>query len=338
MATTGALLWLKNDKAANRDPLDIPGLLLVTSGLFCLVYGFSHAETTAWSNPFTVGFLVVGVILLASFALLEPRLSYPLLPPRIVRNRTRGGSILAMLLASMGLFGVFLFLTYYMQETLRFSPVKTGIAFLPMIAALAGMAQVSNRVLLPRFGPKVIVPIGLLMNAAALYLLHLVGLHSSYVSHVLPYLLLLGFGFGLSLAPSFSTGTLGLKPHDAGVGSATLNTSQQVGGSIGTALLNTLAASAATAYLVGRAITPANLQAAAVHSYTTAFLYSSLIFVVAAVIAGLVLPRGNMRALSRPAPDRTGGTGTDSRPSAGVISGGTTQPPVGLRASPALHS
>src|SRR2546429_2401077 len=108
-------------------------------------------------------------------------------------------------------------------------------------------------------------------------------------------LLLLGLGFGLSLAPSFSTGTLGLKPSDAGVGSATLNTSQQVGGSIGTALLNTLAAGAATAYLVGRAITPANVQAAAVHSYTTAFLCSSVIFVVAAVAAALVLPRGNMR-------------------------------------------
>ena len=120
--------------------------------------------------------------------------------------------MLAMLFASMGLFGVFLFLTYYLQETLKFSPVKTGIAFLPMIAALAGMAQVSNRVLLPRFGPKVIVPTGLLMNAAALYLLHRVGLHSSYVSQVLPYLVLLGLGFGLSLAPSFSTGTLGLKP------------------------------------------------------------------------------------------------------------------------------
>ena len=201
VATTGALLWLKNDKAADRDPLDIPGLLLVTSGLFCLVYGFSHAETTAWSNPFTIGFLVFGVILLASFALLELRVPYPLLPPRVIRNRTRGGSMLAMLFASMGLFGVFLFLTYYLQEILKFSPVKTGIAFLPMIAALAGMAQVSNRVLLPRFGPKVIVPIGLLMNAAALYLLHRVGLHSSYASHVLPYLLLLGLGFGLSLGP-----------------------------------------------------------------------------------------------------------------------------------------
>jgi sugar phosphate permease len=180
-----------------------------------------------------------------------------------------------------------------------------------MIAALAGMAQVSNRVLLPRFGPKMIVPIGLLMNAAALYLLHRVGLHSSYVSHVLPYLLLLGLGFGLSLAPSFSTGTLGLKPSDAGVGSATLNTSQQVGGSIGTALLNTLAAGAATAYLVGRAVTPANVQAAAVHSYTTAFLCSSVIFVVAAVIAALVLPRGNMRVLSG---SGLGGTAAEPAP------------------------
>jgi EmrB/QacA subfamily drug resistance transporter len=305
IAITGALLWLKNEKDADRDPLDIPGLCLVTGGLFCLVYGFSHAETTAWNNPFTIGFLVFGVILLASFAMLELRVSHPLLPLRIVRNRTRGGSMLAMLFASMGLFGVFLFLTYYLQETLRFSPVRTGLAFLPMVVALAGMAQVSNRVLLPRLGPKVIVPIGLLLAAAALFLLHGVGLHSSYVSHVLPSLLLLGLGFGLSLAPSFSTGTLGLAPHDAGVGSATLNTTQQVGGSVGTALLNTLAAGAATAYLVGRAMTPANLQTAALHSYTTAFLWSSLIFVVGAVVAGLVLPKGNMRALSGPAPEST---------------------------------
>ena len=298
VATVGALLWLKNDKAADRDPLDIPGLLLVTGGLFSLVYGLSHAETTAWSNPYTIGFLVLGVVLLASFAYLETRTTFPLLPPRVVRNRTRGGSMLAMLFASIGIFGVFLFLTYYLQGTLGFSPVKTGVAFLPMVAALAGMAQVSNRVLLPKIGPKIIVPIGLLMDAVAMYLLHLVGLHSSYVSHVFPYLILLGLGFGLSLAPSFSTGTLGLQPHDAGVGSATLNTSQQVGGSIGTALLNTLAAGAATAYLVGRVASPANLRTAALHSYTTAFLWSSIIFVAGAVIAGLVFERGTLKALA----------------------------------------
>jgi hypothetical protein len=137
------------------------------------------------------------------------------------------------------------------------------------------------------------------MAAVALYLLHMVGLHTSYVSHVLPYIILLGFGFGLSVAPSFSSGTLGLAAHDAGVGSATLNTSQQVGGSVGTALLNTLAAGAVTSYLVGRIPTRANLKAAALHSYTTAFLWSSLIFVVGAVVAGLVLERGSLSALAQ---------------------------------------
>jgi EmrB/QacA subfamily drug resistance transporter len=297
-AATGALLWLKNDQATDRDPLDIPGLLLVTGGLFSLVYGFSHAETTAWRNPFTIGFLILGVALLGVFTYVQTRRTHPLLPLRIVRDRTRGGSLLAMLFASIGIFGVFLFLTYYLQGTLGFSPVKTGVAFLPLVVGLAGMAQVSNRVLLPKVGPKVIVPIGLLTDAVAMYLLHLVGLHSSYFIHVFPYLLLLGLGFGLSLAPSFSTGTLGLQPHDAGVGSAALNTSQQVGGSIGTALLNTLAAGAAAAYLVGKVASPATLATAALHSYTTAFMWSSFIFVAGAVIAGLVLRPGNLKTLA----------------------------------------
>jgi EmrB/QacA subfamily drug resistance transporter len=296
-ATAGAILWLKKDEGADHDPLDLPGLFLVAGGLFCLVFGFSHAETTAWSNPFTIGFLVAGVLLLAVFAYVETRAKYPLLPPRVVLNRTRGGSALAMLFASVGIFGVFLFLTYYLQGTLGYSPVKTGIAFLPLVAALAATAQVSNRSLLPRFGPKPIVPIGLLVSAVALFGLHLVGLHSSYVSHVLPYLLVLGVGFGLSVAPSFSTGTLGLAPQDAGVGSASLNTAQQVGGSIGTSLLNTLAAGAAASYLVGRALTPANIQAAQLHSYTTAFLWSAAVFVAGAVVAGLVLQRGGLSAL-----------------------------------------
>jgi hypothetical protein len=132
---------------------------------------------------------------------------------------------------------------------------------------------------------------------------------------VLPYLIVLGVGFGLSVAPAFSTGTLGLAPQDAGVGSATLNTAQQVGGSIGTALLNTVAASAATSYLVGRTVSPANLQAAAVHGYTTTFLWSSVIFVAGAVVAGLVLQRGGLASL---APGyqitATADTGVDEKP------------------------
>jgi EmrB/QacA subfamily drug resistance transporter len=298
VATAGAFAWLQRDEGANHDPLDLPGLFLVAGGLFSLVFGFSHAETTTWSDSFTIGFLVAGVVLLTTFAYVETKVEYPLLPPRVVLNRTRGGSLLVGLFGSVGIFGVFLFLTYYLQATLKFSPVKTGVAFLPLVAALATMAQVSNRVLLPRFGPKPIVPIGMLVSAAAMYGLHFVSAHSAYVSHVLPYLLVLGIGSGLSISPAFSTGTLGLAPQDAGVGSATLNVAQQVGGSIGTSLLNTLAASAAASYLVGRALTPANVQGALLHSYTTSFLWSSLVFVIGAIVAGLVLQRGNLATLS----------------------------------------
>jgi EmrB/QacA subfamily drug resistance transporter len=298
IAGVGAVLWLKNDRAADRDPLDIPGLLLVTGGLFCLVYGFSHAETTAWANPYTIGFLILGVLLLGVFAFVQSRRRFPLLPLRIVRNRTRGGSLLTMLFASAGVFGVFLFLTYYMQGTLGFSPVKTGVAFLPLVVGLAGMAQVSNRVLLPKVGPKIIVPIGLVFDAVAMVEFHELGLHSAYFSHVFPYLLLLGIGFGLSLAPAFSTGTIGLAPHDAGVGSAALNTSQQVGGSVGTALLNTLAAGAAASYAVGKIASPALLRAAALHSYTTAFLWSAIIFAAGAVLTAAVFQRGTLGTLA----------------------------------------
>jgi EmrB/QacA subfamily drug resistance transporter len=297
IAATGAFLLLHHDKAADSDPVDYPGLACVTGGLFLIVYGLSHAETTAWRNPWTIGCLVAGVALLGIFSLVERATEYPLLPLRILADRTRGGSMLAMLFASIGIFGAFLFLTYYLQTILQYSPVKSGLAFLPMVVGIASMAQVSNRVLLEAIGPKIMVPFGLLVDAFAMSQLHRITVHSGYWADVFPYLLLLGFGFGLSLAPSFSTGTLGLAPHDAGVGSASLNTSQQVGGSIGTALLNTLAAGAATAYLVGRAPTPENLRVAALHSYTTAFGWSSLIFVGGAVVTGLVLRRGRLSEL-----------------------------------------
>jgi len=298
LAATGATAWLRNERGDDHDPLDVRGLVTVTSGLFLVVYGFSHAETTSWSNPLTIGCLAASVVLLTTFAILEARVSHPLLPLRIVLDRTRGGSMLAMLFAAAGMFGIFLFLTYYLQGTLGFSPVKTGIAFLPMVGALIAVAQLSNRVLLRTLGPKLIVPPGLALAAVALFFLHDVGVHTSYWTHVLPELLVLGLGFGLSLAPSFNVGTLGLTPDDAGVGSATLNTAQQVGGSIGTALLNTLAASAASAYLVGRVVSPATSQAAAVHSYTTAFLWSAGIFAAGALIAAFVLKRGTLQQLA----------------------------------------
>jgi len=326
IATVGAVRWLKNDKAADHDPLDLPGLFMVTGGLFFLVYGFSHAETTSWTDHYTIGFLALGVILLGSFGWFETRAKFPLLPMRIVLSRTRGGSMLAMLFASVGMFGFFLFLTYYLQDTLGWSAVKTGLGFLPMVGALIVMSQVSNRFLLPKVGAKPIVPVGLLVAAVAMYELHDVGLHTAYVSHVLPYIVLLGIGFGLSLAPSFSAGTLGLAPQDAGVGSAAVNTSQQIGGSIGTALLNTLAASATAAYFVGRAVTAASTKASALRGYTTAFQWAALIFVVGAVVTGLVLKKGNLAALAGGDQDLPSGaqpkrdsSSTTSRPAGEVM-------------------
>lgn len=297
ITTIGALLWLTNDHGADHDPLDVPGVLMEGVGLFLLVFGCAHAETAAWSAPLTIISLVAGALLLALFGWFETKAKYPLLPPRVVISRTRGGSLIVMLISSVGIFGVFLFLTYYLQATLSFSPVRTGIAFLPLIASLSVVAQVSNRSLLPKFGPKAIVPIGMLTCGCASFGLQSLRVHSSYAGHVLPYLILLGIGSGLSVAPSFSTGTLGLAPQDAGVGSATLNTAQQVGGSIGTALLNTLVASAVTSYIASHALSRATLGAAAVHGYTTAFKWSGLIYFVGALIAGVVLPRGNLAAL-----------------------------------------
>jgi EmrB/QacA subfamily drug resistance transporter len=310
-AASGALLWLKNDKGADRDPVDLPGLFLVGVGLFSLVFGLSHADTTAWSDPVTIACLSAGLVLLTVFAIFETRAKHPLLPPRIVLDRTRGGSMLVMLFAAVGIFGVFLFLTYYLQATLGFSPVKTGLAFLPLIGALSVVAQVSNRMLLPRFGPKAIVPIGMLIAGAGSLGLHSLGLHSSYAAHVLPYLIVLGIGSGLSVAPAFSTGTLGLAPQDAGVGSATLNTAQQVGGSIGTALLNTLAASAATAYLSRHALTLTSAGTAAFRGETTAFLWSGVTYIAGALIAGVVFPTGGLAALNARQPRRPDRAATD---------------------------
>jgi EmrB/QacA subfamily drug resistance transporter len=316
VAIAGSLLWLRTDRGTDHDPFDLPGIFLVAGGLFALVFGFSHAETTSWGDAVTIGSLSLGAVLLTIFVVVESKARYPLLPLRVVLNRTRGGSLVVMLIASVGIFGVFLFLTYYLQETLGFSPVKTGIAFLPMVVALAATAQVSNRVLLPKFGPKPVVPLGLLIAASALLGFHYVQLHSSYESHVLPYLVVLGLGLGLSVSPAFSAGTLGLAPQDAGVGSAALNTAQQVGGSIGTALLNTLAAGAGASYLAGRVATPTVLQQAQLHSYTTAFLWSCLIFVVGAIVSGLLLRPGSLTRLAseNTLPREEGDTGAPARP------------------------
>jgi EmrB/QacA subfamily drug resistance transporter len=297
-----AVALLTNQVPAERPKLDVPGAVVVSLGLFALVYGFSQAEPRGWTDVVTLGSLAAGVILLALFVVIERRAAHPLLPLRIVLDRNRGGSYLSVLISGAGMFGVFLFLTYYLQKTLAYSPVTTGLAFLPMVGAIVLSSTFSNAVLLPRVGPKPLVPTGMLLAALGMAILAQLGVHSSYATHVLPALLVTGLGLGLIFAPSMNTATLGVRPDDAGVASATVNSCQQVGGSIGTAFLNTIATAAVASYLSGKIPTPAVAAQAAVHGYTVAFWWASGIFCVGAVVAGTLLRSGVAVAVAEAEP------------------------------------
>ena len=309
LAATGAVTVLRHQAPRGRGRLDLPGVVLVSAAMFSLVYGFSNAASHGWHAPSTYGFLAAGVALLAVFALWQSRAANPLLPPRVVLDRNRGAAYLAVLIAGAGIFGIFLFLIYYLQQTLHYSPAVSGVAFLPLIATLVVSANLSNVVLLPRLGPKPLVPAGMLLSAASLVWLTRIGVHSGYAASVLGPLMLAGLGFGFTIAPSMNTGTFGVASQDAGVASATLNTGQQIGGSIGTALLNTIFASAVAHYLAGH-LSPATLihghpapsliGLSLIHGYTTGFWVAAAIFGAGAVICGTLFRAGPLRA-SEPA-------------------------------------
>jgi EmrB/QacA subfamily drug resistance transporter len=281
-----------------RDPdvrIDWPGTVLVATGLVAVVYGLSEADTKGWGAPTTLALLAAGMVLLAVFVLVERRVHHPLLPLRIVLNRFRGGAYLAIGLSAIGIFGIFLFLTYYFQLTLAYSPVKSGLAFLPMIAAITAASTTCSGVLMPRVGPRPLVPVGMLLAAGGLSILAArLGLRTSYLDWILPALLLTGAGLGVVFGCALNTATYGTGAADAGVASALVNTNQQVGGSIGTALLNTLAASALASYLLTHGHSPLALAGAAVHSYVVAFWVSAAILAGSAVVCGLVLPSGTL--------------------------------------------
>jgi len=295
IAVAGAVRLLA---AHPRDPnvrIDWPGTVLVVGGLVAVVYGLSEADTKGWGAPTTVVLLVVGVILLAAFVLVERRVQHPLLPLRIILNRFRGGAYLAIGLSAIGVFGIFLFLTYYLQLTLAYSPVKSGVAFLPMIAAIIVASTTCSGVLMPRVGPRPLIPAGLLIAAGGLALLaSQLGLRTSYPAWILPSLLLVGAGLGVVFGCALNTATYGAGAADAGVAAALVNTNQQVGGSIGTALLNTLAASALASYVLAHGPGPLVLAQAAVHSYIVGFWVSAAIVAGSAVVCGLVLPSGTL--------------------------------------------
>ena len=292
-----ALRLLRNQAQAGRARIDLPGVAVGSAGLFALVYGFSSAEIRSWSDAVTVVALAAAAVLLTGFVALERRVAHPLLPLHVVWDRARGGAYASIALAGSAVFAVFLFLTYFMQQDLGFSPVRTGLGFLPMTAMIVLTSTTVQTRVLHRTGAKPVVMTGMTLGVVAMLLLTRLTPGGSYAGQVLPALLLTGVAMGCIFAPAFSTATLGVKSTEAGIASAMVNTSQQVGGSVGTALLSTIFASAATSYASAHA--GAFTGASAVHGYVTAFDWAAGLFAVGLLVATVILPSdGAARARS----------------------------------------
>jgi|HubBroStandDraft_5_1064220.scaffolds.fasta_scaffold31313_2 EmrB/QacA subfamily drug resistance transporter len=290
IAVAGALAFIRSSRPATRPAMDWPGAVLAGAGLFLIVFGFSRAESAGWTAAVTIGSLVVGVVLLAGFVAAEQRVSHPLLPLRVILDRTRGGAYFAVFISGIAIFGTFLFLTYYLQVVKGDSPLATGLLFLPMIACILIASNLSSIVLLPRLGPRVLIATGMLLAAAGMGYLSQLTVTSSYPGDVLPALLVMGLGFGMIFAPAINTATFGVAREDSGVASALVNTMQQVGGSIGTSALSTFALTATASYLVAHHTSPLAPAIAATHGYTVAFTLSAALLGLGFILTIVLVP------------------------------------------------
>ncbi|MFC4033702.1 MFS transporter [Streptomyces polygonati] len=290
-AVIGAVKFVNEPaQGRNHSRLDIPGVVLASGGLVSLVYGFSRAESDGWASTWTISLLIASVVLLAAFALVESKVKAPLLPLRVITDRNRGGVYLSLGLAIIGMFGLFLFLTYYLQTVMGYSALKSGVAFLPMVGGMiVGSTQIGTRLML-RVRPRLLMAPGFLVAAVGMGILAQIKVDSSYAEVLLPGLILMGLGMGTAFMPAMSLSTHGVRPEDAGVASAMVNTSQQVGGSIGTALLNTLAASATASWIkdragAGGAKSQLLINESNVHGYSVAIYWATGILAIAALLA-----------------------------------------------------
>ena len=279
-----ATRFVHESKAEGSRTYDIPGVITATAGLFSLTYGFNQAATTGWSDSLTIGFLITAVVLLVIFVIIESRVANPMMPLRVVTERNRGGSYLGSLVVGAGLFSMFLFLGLYLQVILGYSPLRSGFAFLPFTAGIIVFAGIASQ-LLPKVGPRPLMIPGLLASSVGLLFLARITPDTSYVSHVLPALLIMSSGMALVFIPLTSTSLHNVGNHDTGVASAMVNTSQQIGGSLGTALLNTVAATATATYAAANTALGENAQAFAMtHGFTVAFKFSAAFLFIGAIV------------------------------------------------------
>jgi EmrB/QacA subfamily drug resistance transporter len=283
IAFAAALPLVRESRADGDTRYDIPGAVLATGGLVALVYGFTKAATDGWGSATTVTWLVAAAVLLAGFISWESRTAHPLLPLRLLLNRNRAASYLVSILTGAGLLGMFLFMTFYLQQTLGYSAIRSGVAYLPFSGGIIVAAVIAAQ-LLPRVGARILMSAGGLLATASMIWLTQLDLDSSYATHILPSFIGMSVGMGLMFVPLSSVALTGVGNHDAGVASAMVNTTQQVGGSLGTALLNTIFTTAVAGYLSANGAAPVQQAHAAIHGYNVAFTASAVLLAVATVL------------------------------------------------------
>ena len=280
-----------HESETKQGGLDIPGAVTVTGGMTSLVYGLSNAATHSWGDPATIVALAAAAVLLVAFVVIEWRTPDALMPLRILTDRNRSGAYAVMLAVGGAMFGMFFFLTLFIQGILGWSPLKAGVGFLPLTFVIIVVSAVGSR-FIPRVGVRVPLLVGPALVAAALFLLSRLSASSGYLDILGP-MLLMALGMGCIFVPLTLTAVAGVRNEEAGLASALLNTTQQIGGAIGLAALATVAASAAKteatslAAAHGGQLSPALRAAATTHGYTQAFLVASLIAVGALVISAL---------------------------------------------------
>lgn len=297
IALIGALMFVPRDDRLQTTRLDLPGVTAATLGLVGIVYGLGSAASNGWSDFWTISPVVAGLSLMIAFVVIELRSDNPMLPLRVVLDRTRGTAYLTLWITGIGMFAVFLFLTYYLQEILKFGPVITGAAFLPMIGAVVISSIISGAVLFPRTGPRLLVSFGCVLAAVGMAMFTVIGATSSYIAHVLPALLVTGLGFGMIFSPVQNAATSGVHAHDAGVASAMVNMVQQIGGAIGIAVFNSLASAAVAAYLANHAATashPTTIIDATLAGDHLIFWAASCVFLAGGVVAALLFRSGSI--------------------------------------------
>ncbi len=295
-----ALLMAARYVPESRSPgigrgADIAGAVSVTAGLIVLVYAIVNAQTAGWISLPTLCLAAIAAALLATFLVLESRLRHPLIRLSIFRMRSLSGSNIVMLLVSAGMFALFFFASIYVQEVLGYSPIAAGLAFLPVTGGIivgAGLAQQ----LIKRYGVRAVGMVGMTLAAAGLLLLSRVPVDGSYAADLLPGLLTMAVGLGLTFVPITLIATTNVEAEDAGLASGLLNTSQQIGGALGLAVLSTLAANTTSARLLAAGSSPSVTaqMSALVDGFHVAFLIGAFLMASGVVLLGLLVRRGDV--------------------------------------------